>query len=92
MSDVTVIHIVMTALVLAAKLAAPMLLTALAVGFGISLFQSVTQLQEQTIAFVPKAVAVGTAIVVCGKWMLHELMSFTTSLYEQIPGFLTHGG
>ena len=92
MSDVTVVHIVMTALVLAAKLSAPMLLTALAVGFGISLFQSVTQLQEQTISFVPKALAVGIAIVVCGKWMLHELTSFTTALYEQIPGFLTHGG
>lgn len=92
MTDVTVIHIGMTALVLAAKLSAPMLLTALAVGFGISLFQSVTQLQEQTIAFVPKAVAVGVAIVVCGKWMLHEMTAFTTALYEQIPSLLTHGG
>jgi flagellar biosynthetic protein FliQ len=92
MTDVTVIHIGMTAFVLAAKLCAPMLLTALAVGFGISLFQSVTQLQEQTIAFVPKAVAVGIAIVVCGKWMLHEMSSFTTELYGQIPSLLSHGG
>ena len=92
MTDVTVIHIGRTALVLAAKLSAPLLLTALAVGFGISLFQSVTQLQEQTIAFVPKAVAVGIAIVMCGKWMLHEATSFTTALYEQIPSFLSSGG
>ncbi|WP_337063032.1 flagellar biosynthetic protein FliQ [Kineococcus sp. G2] len=91
MSDVTVIHLGMTALVLAAKLSAPMLLTALAVGFGISLFQSVTQLQEQTIAFVPKALAVGIAIVVCGKWMLHELTAFTTSLYGQIPDLVSGG-
>jgi flagellar biosynthetic protein FliQ len=92
MTDVTVIHIGMTALVLAAKLSAPMLLTALFVGFGISLFQSVTQLQEQTISFVPKAVAVGAAIVICGKWMLHEVVAYTTALYEQIPSFLAHGG
>ncbi|MCI2240596.1 flagellar biosynthetic protein FliQ [Paenibacillus sp. TRM 82003] len=91
MSDVTVIHLGMTALVLAAKLSAPLLLTALAVGFGISLFQSVTQLQEQTIAFVPKALAVGIAIVVCGKWMLHELTAFTTSLYGQIPDLVSGG-
>ncbi|NIZ92304.1 flagellar biosynthetic protein FliQ [Kineococcus rubinsiae] len=92
MTDVTVIHLGMTALVLAAKLSAPMLLTALFVGFAISLFQSVTQLQEQTISFVPKAVAVGTAIVLCGRWMLHEMTAFTTALYGQIPSFLSHGG
>ena len=92
MTDVTVTHLGMTALVLAAKLSAPMLLTALAVGFAISLFQSVTQLQEQTIAFVPKALAVGIALVVCGRWMLHEMTTFTTTLYEQIPSLLSHGG
>ncbi|WP_369054561.1 flagellar biosynthetic protein FliQ [Kineococcus terrestris] len=91
MTDVTVIHIGMTALVLAAKLSAPLLLTALAVGFGISLFQSVTQLQEMTIAFVPKAIAVGVAIVVCGRWMLHEATAFTTDLYERIPEIVRGG-
>ncbi|WP_240896090.1 flagellar biosynthetic protein FliQ [Kineococcus siccus] len=49
-------------------------------------------MQEATIAFVPKALAVGVAIVVCGKWMLHELMTFTSNLYEQIPSFLTTSG
>ena len=92
MTDVTVIHIGMTALVLAAKLSAPMLLTALAVGFAISLFQSVTQIQEQTMSFVPKAAAVGVAIVLCGRWMLHEMQAFTSALYEQIPSYLSHGG
>ena len=92
MTDVTVVHLVMTALVLAAKLCAPMLLTALAVGFGISLFQSVTQLQEQTISFVPKIAAVGIVLVVCGRWMLHELMNFTSTLYLSIPSLLSHGG
>ncbi|GAA4987359.1 flagellar biosynthetic protein FliQ [Kineococcus glutinatus] len=92
MTDVTVIHIGMGALVLAAKLCGPMLLTALAVGFAISLFQSVTQIQEQTISFVPKAVAVGVVLVVCGRWMLHELTTYTSNLYEQIPALLSHGG
>ena len=88
MNDVTVVNLVTTALVLSAKLAAPMLLTALGVGFLISLFQSVTQLQEQTLAFVPKAVAVGASLVICGKWMIHQLTDFTTVLWERIPQLL----
>ena len=91
MTDVTVVNIVTTALILAAKLAAPLLLTALAVGFVISLFQSVTQLQEQTLSFVPKTIACGVALVVCGKWMLHELTSFTTALYDRIPQLVSGG-
>ncbi|HEX3003066.1 MAG TPA: flagellar biosynthesis protein FliQ [Angustibacter sp.] len=91
MRDSTVIEIALQSIVLAAKLAAPILLTALAVGFGISLFQSVTQIQEATLSFVPKAIAIAVVIVVSGNWMLHELVSFTTQLYEQIPAILQNG-
>jgi flagellar biosynthetic protein FliQ len=91
MRDSTVIEIALRSILLAAKLSAPILLTALAVGFGISLFQSVTQIQEATLSFVPKAIAIAVVIVISGNWMLHELVSFTTQLYEQIPAILQNG-
>ncbi|GMA88932.1 hypothetical protein GCM10025868_41820 [Angustibacter aerolatus] len=50
-----------------------------------------TQIQEATLAFVPKAIGIGVVIVVCGNWMLHELVSFTTELYTRIPVLLTTG-
>jgi len=59
------------------------LLTALAVGFAISLFQSVTQIQEATLSFVPKAAAVGAALLFSGNWMLHEMSTYTTQLFER---------
>jgi flagellar biosynthesis protein FliQ len=91
MKDQTVIEIALQSILLAAKLAAPILITALAVGFGISLFQSVTQIQEATLSFVPKAIAIAVVIVISGNWMLHELVSFTTDLYERIPTILLNG-
>ena len=74
---------------IAAKLGAPILITALIVGFAISLFQSVTQIQEATLSFVPKAAGVGVALLFSGNWMMHEMISYTTRLYEQIPTLLT---
>jgi flagellar biosynthetic protein FliQ len=90
MTDTQVVHIGLQAMAVAAKLGAPVLLTALLVGFAVSLFQSVTQIQEVTLSFVPKAVAVGVALLVTGNWMVHEMVSFTTSLFGQIPDLL-HG-
>jgi flagellar biosynthetic protein FliQ len=72
-------------MMIAVKLGAPVLLTALVIGFAVSIFQSVTQIQEQTLSFVPKALGVGVALLLSGNWMLHELISFTTGLYGQIP-------
>jgi flagellar biosynthetic protein FliQ len=91
MQDQTVIELGLQAILLSAKLCAPILLTALAIGFAVSLFQSVTQIQEVTLSFVPKAIGVAVALLVCGNWMLHELVSFTTELYQRIPSILTTG-
>jgi flagellar biosynthetic protein FliQ len=91
MQDTTVIHLALTAMMLGVKLSAPILLTALAIGFGISLFQSVTQIQEVTLSFVPKAIGVGVAILLTGNWMLHELVSFTVQLYTSMPQILQTG-
>ncbi len=88
MDTSAVLDIGFSALVLAAKLSAPLLITALVVGFAVSLFQSATQIQEVTLSFVPKAVAVGVALLVSGHWMIAESVSFTTGLFERIPGLL----
>ncbi|MDC7121607.1 flagellar biosynthesis protein FliQ [Cellulomonas fimi] len=85
MDTTAVLDVGVDALVLAAKLSAPVLVTALVVGFVISLLQSVTQIQEVTLSFVPKAIAAAIALVVCGHWMISELVTFTHELFARIP-------
>ena len=70
--------------------AAPVLLTSLVIGFAVSLFQSITQIQEFTLSFVPKVIGIGVALLISGNWMLHTMIAFTTNLYEAIPGYLVH--
>lgn len=89
MTDTLVVELGLQAMTIAAKLSAPVLLTALAVGFAISLFQSVTQIQEATLSFVPKAIAIGAALLLSGNWMLHEMMTYTTQLFEKLPQLLS---
>jgi flagellar biosynthetic protein FliQ len=88
MTDTAVIHLAMQVMLITAKLAAPALVTALVVGFAVSLFQSATQIQEFTLAFVPKAIGVGIALLVSGHWMLNSMISFTTDLFHGIPQML----
>jgi flagellar biosynthetic protein FliQ len=91
MNPESVIDIGMEALVVGAKLCAPLLITALVVGFAISLLQSITQVQEMTISFVPKLLAVGIVLLVCGHWMISELIAFTHTLFDRIPSLLSGG-
>lgn len=83
-----VLDIGLDALLLSAKLAAPVLVTALVVGFAVSLVQSVTQIQEVTLSFVPKALAAAVALLVCGHWMITELVTFTHDLFDRIPALV----
>jgi flagellar biosynthetic protein FliQ len=76
------------AMMTAAKLSAPVLITALVVGFAISLFQSITQVQEPTLAFVPKAVAVAVVLIFTGHWMISDMVDFTNALFEKIPDLI----
>lgn len=85
MNPALVIDIGVRALIVAAKLGAPMLVTALVVGFAVSVFQSITQIQEVTLSFVPKVVAVSIALVISGQWMIAEMITFTQSLFTMIP-------
>ena len=88
MNSAEVLNIAVQALWVAAKLCAPILITALVVGFAVSLVQSVTQIQEATLSFVPKAVAVVIALVICGHWMITEIVTFTHQLFDKIPALL----
>lgn len=90
-TDTAVMHLALQVMLVCLKLSAPILLTSLVIGFAISLFQSVTQIQEVTLSFVPKAIAVGLAILLTGNWMLHTLVSFTQDLFEQLPKLLGAG-
>jgi flagellar biosynthetic protein FliQ len=91
MNTNAVMDIALQGLIIAAKLSAPILITALVVGFAISLLQSITQIQEVTLSFVPKAIAVAMALIVSGHWMISELVSFTQAMFDKIPSLLGGG-
>jgi len=91
MDTTAVLDIGLDALVLAAKLCAPVLVTALVIGFVVSLLQSITQIQEVTLSFVPKAIGVAVALLVSGHWMISEAVSFTEELFARIPALLGGG-
>tara|TARA_Y100000589_G_scaffold118996_1_gene113258 strand:- start:1883 stop:2152 length:270 start_codon:yes stop_codon:yes gene_type:complete len=69
-------------------LAAPLLLTGMTVGLLVSLFQAVTSLQEQTLTFVPKALAVSALLFFIMPWMVRTLMDYTTGIFEKIPSMV----
>ena len=68
--------------------AAPMLLTALVVGLVISIFQAATQINEMTLSFVPKLVAIFVTLVLAGPWMITLLTDFIRRLFESIPAMI----
>ena len=73
---------------LALLLAAPMLLTGLVVGLLVSIFQTATQINEMTMTFVPKMIAVGVAMLFFMPWMLELLIDFTQNLFLNIPMYV----
>jgi len=83
-----VIDIGTAALVVCAKVAGPFLFVVLAIGVVVGLFQSVTQLQEPTLSFVPKLLGAAIVIAVSGNWMMMELVTFSRELIGAIPQFL----
>jgi flagellar biosynthesis protein FliQ len=88
MTDSAVLDIALQTMVVALKLSAPILVPALGVGFVISLFQSMTQIQEFTLAFVPKVIGIGVSLLISGNWMLHTLIDYTNDLFTRLPGLL----
>lgn len=70
------------------KVSAPMLVLGLLVGLIISIFQATTQIQEQTLAFVPKIVAVMLALLLFGPWLLTTMIDFTTNILNNLNHFI----
>ncbi len=84
MDQGTVIDIAQNALKITLYVSAPLLGLSLVVGLIVSIFQATTQIQEQTLSFIPKILSVIVAIAVFGSWMLNTLVEYTTELYESI--------
>jgi len=82
------LEVAQEAIYVAAIVSAPALLTVLAVGLIIGLFQAATQIQEMTLAFIPKLIALVAVLLLGGGWMLAKLMTFTERLFQEIPGLI----
>jgi flagellar biosynthesis protein FliQ len=88
MSPETVMTIGSRALEITMMLAAPLLLVALITGLVVSAFQAATQINEMTLSFIPKLIAISVALMFAGPWMLKVLVSYTRELFESIPSLI----
>jgi flagellar biosynthesis protein FliQ len=85
MNQDTIVNLATQAMTLAMEVAGPLLLVGLVVGLVMSIFQAVTQIQEQSLSFIPKIVGVAVIIVILGPWMLNQLVNYAQNLYLSIP-------
>ena len=85
MNQDTVVNLAAQAMSLSLKIAGPLLLVGLVIGLVVSVFQAVTQIQEQSLSLIPKIVGVAVVIMLLGPWMLGQLVSYTSALYTAIP-------
>jgi flagellar biosynthetic protein FliQ len=91
MDQDTVMNLSTQALDLSIKLGGPLLLVGLAVGLIVSVFQAITQIQEQSLSFIPKIIATAVVLMVGGPWMLNQLIAYTENLYRSIPTLVGGG-
>lgn len=85
MENEFVVEVVSQALKVTLMLAAPMLIGALLVGILVSIFQAVTQINEQTLSFIPKVLVIIAALVIFSPWMMETMVTFTRDLFISIP-------
>ncbi len=83
-----VLDIMRDALMMIIKTSLPILLTGLVIGLIVSIFQTATSIQEQTLAFVPKIIAVFLAIILFGSWIMNMLSAYTIKLYGSFNSLL----
>ena len=88
MTPEIVLTVASESLTVTSLLAAPLLLTALATGVFIGVLQAATQINEMTLSFIPKLLALVISLIIAGPWMLKVLMAYTRNLYAAIPGML----
>ncbi|TAL79813.1 MAG: flagellar biosynthesis protein FliQ [Burkholderiaceae bacterium] len=89
MTSETVMSMTYLAMKVALIMAGPILLVTLAVGLIISIFQAATQINEMTLSFIPKLLAVGIALVLLGPWLISTMVDYITLLFSQIPGMVS---
>lgn len=89
MNDQAVIDLGTRAVWTAVKIAAPVLTASVGTGLLVSIFQAATQINEQTLSFIPKILVMTVALVICGPWILQVMLDFTTNLFNGIPD-ITH--
>jgi flagellar biosynthetic protein FliQ len=85
MSDALLLDVMSNAVKTLMLVLAPIMLGTLAIGLVISVFQAVTQINEQTLTFVPKLVAAFAILLFAGPWMASQMMQFTTQLFTMLP-------
>jgi flagellar biosynthetic protein FliQ len=90
MGQDTVVSLATQAMTLAFEVAGPILLVGLVIGLAVSLFQAVTQIQEQSLSFIPKIIGLAAILTLLGPWMMDKLINYVTNLYMAIPS-LIHG-
>jgi flagellar biosynthesis protein FliQ len=88
MTPETVMTIGMQALKVTLLLATPMLLVALVTGLVVGIFQAATQINEMTLSFIPKLIAMAATLTLAGPWMLKLIMDYTRELFQSIPGLV----
>jgi len=89
MSHALVVDLARNAIMLALLMAGPMLIVALIVGLTVSVLQAVTQIQEQTLAFVPKLVGVAAVFLIALPWVIQLLVKYTTELFRSLPSLIS---
>ncbi|GIV10125.1 MAG: flagellar biosynthetic protein FliQ [Fimbriimonadales bacterium] len=85
MSQAEVLELGRQAMLVGLQVAMPILITALIVGLLVSVFQAVTQIQEMTLQFIPKMIAVGLVALFAGGWMLMQIVEFTARVFANLP-------
>ena len=88
MTQQTVLDIGWNTIWVMIKISSPALLTTLVMGLLISIFQAATQINEQTLSFIPKILAMAAAMIICGPWVLRTMMTFTINLIRDIPNIV----
>ena len=89
MTSETVMSMTYLAMKVALIMAGPLLMVTLAVGLFISIFQAATQINEMTLSFIPKLLAVGAVLVLLGPWLISTMVDYMTLLFSQIPGLVS---
>ena len=88
MEQTLVVSQISRAIILIIVMSLPIILTAMIIGFAVSIIQAITQVQEQTLSFVPKSLCVYGLIIILSPWMLNSMLSFLQELLHNIPTFL----